>query len=168
MNCISRMKYIAFAALGMALLSSCLNSKRPELIGEVPSELKSDLVTQEGHIPYYFPEREEFGDLADGEYIGVLSGAFIDRGKVKLIVEKGIISDVQILKVTLWAPEVRKEHGLGEIQEGLPDQVIRRQSPHVDAVTGATGTTHVFKICVTRALWQAAGKTDPMEGYAPY
>lgn len=168
MNCLRRILCVALAAVGMMFLSSCLNNKRPELIGEVPPELWTDLVAQEGHIPYYFPERVEFGDLTDGEYIGVLSGAFIDRGKVQVTVEKGIVMDVKILNITLWAPEVRKEHRIGEIKVGLPEQVIQRQSPHVDAVTGATGTTHVFKICVTRALWQAAGKTDPMEGYSPY
>ncbi|MBN2051658.1 MAG: FMN-binding protein [Spirochaetales bacterium] len=168
MNMKIRMVYVTLAVVEMMLLSSCLINKQPELTGTIPPESMSELVYQEGHIPYYFPEMEEFGDLSDGEYVGILSGSFIDRGKVKVTVANGVITDVKILKVTLWAPDVRKEHRQGEIKEGLPEQVIERQSIDVDAVSGATGTTHVFKTCVTRALWQASGKPDPMESCSPY
>ncbi len=165
MNAIKKMTGIA---LVMMILFSCATNKQPELVGEVPPELEEKLVRQDEHIPYYFPERVEFGDLRDGTYLGKLSGEFIDRGKVNVTVENGVITDVKIEKITLWAPEVRKEHRKDEIDVGLPQQVIDRQSPMVDAVSGATGTTHVFKICVTRALWLAAGKVDPMEAYSPY
>lgn len=168
MNVKRRMMFFALAAAGAMFLASCVTSKQPELTGTVPPELMSELTHQEGHIPYYFPERTEFGDLSDGEYVGILSGSFIDSGKVKVTVENGTIAAVRILKVALWAPEVRKERRTDEVKVGLPAQVVERQSLDVDTVSGATGTSHVFKICVTRALWQSAGKTDPMEAYSPY
>lgn len=151
----------------VVLLSGCSGPK-PELIGDLPLELQEKLVAQEGHIPYYFPSREEFGSLTDGEYTGLLSGSMIDKGEVLLTVSDGEISDIEIVSITLWAPTVRKEKRVDEIYEGLPAEVLARQSPLVDSVTAATGTSHVFKICVTRALWQASEKDDPMADYAPY
>lgn len=150
----------------LVLVLGCANMK-PELVGSVPPELLVKLVRQEGHIPYYFPGTEELHGLNDGEYVGELSGGMIDSGKVKVVIADGRITDVEILKVMLWAPDVSKENR-EDVFEGLPAQVIEKQSPLVDAVSGATGTTHVFKICVARALWEASGKTDPMAMYSPY
>lgn len=148
------------------LLVSC--GPKAELVGSVPGELEGNLVSQEGHIPYYFPSGEELGDLKDGMYTGSLSGGMIDRGEVAVTIGSGRISDVEIIDITFMAPSVRREGRVDEVYAGLPEQVLENQSPQVDSVSGATGTTHVFKICVTRALWQAAGKSDPMEPYSPY
>ena len=163
----SKVFFMLVIGAGLVSIFGCANTK-PELVGTVPPELQKKLVSQEGHIPYYFPEIEEYFGLNDGEYIGVLSGGIIDSGKVKVVIANGRITEVEILKVMLWAPDVRKEKRENEIYIGLPAQVIKNQSPLVDAVSGATGTTHVFKICVTRALWKASGKTDPMLEYSPY
>lgn len=148
------------------LLASC--GAKPELVGSVPGELEGKLVYQEGHIPYYFPSVDEFGDLKDGTYTGSLSGGMIDRGEVSVTIDNGRISGVEIIDITFMAPSVRREGRTDEVYMGLPEQVLDSQSPLVDSVSGATGTTHVFKICVTRALWQASGKNDPMEPYSPY
>ncbi len=162
----SKVFFMLIIGAALAGIPGCA-SKKPELVGVVPPELKEKLVYQEEHIPYYFPGAEEFSDLRDGEYIGVLSGGMIDRGKVRVVIANGRITEVEILKVMLWAPDVPKENRK-DIFLGLPEQVILKQSPQVDAVSGATGTTHVFKICVTRALWEASGKPDPLEKYSPY
>lgn len=150
------------------MLFSCTSKGDPVLIGEPPEELREKLVYQSGHIPYYFPSREEFGDFTDGRYIGELNGGMIDSGKVAVTIQNGLIEDVEIIKITLWAPTVRSEGRLSEFYDGLPGQTIDHQSVRIDTVSAATGSSHVFKICLTRALWLASGKVDPMLEYSPY
>lgn len=149
-------------------LISCGNT--PELEGEIPQELNELLVHREGHLSYYFPSREVFGDLADGEYIGEISGGLsapLDKGRVKILVENNRIVDVEVLNVLL-SRHAGKDGNRDAIYYDLPLMAVERQSPLVDNVTGATGSTHVFKICLTRALWQASEDFDPMDLYAPY
>lgn len=153
--------------LFVTYLTSC-SSVKPELIGDVPSELKEKLVYAEGHLPYYFPELDEFGPLQDGVYVGELNGSLIDTGKVEVTIKNREISSVEIVDMKVMAPQVRKEKRIDEVFVGLPSQVLDKQSTSVDAVTAATGTTHVFKICVTRALWQASLLDDPLAPYSPY
>lgn len=150
------------------LVTNCSSKPEPFLIGDIPKELEEKLTYQEGHIPYYFPQIEVYGDLNDGSYIGELKGGLIDRGKVSVIIKNGKISDVKTINITIWAPKVRKEGRLSEFFEGLPNQVISKQTNNPDVVSAATGSTHVFKICVTRALWQASNFDDPMLDYSPY
>lgn len=151
-----------------ALIVSCSSKPEPFLIGDVPAELESKLTHKEGHIPYYFPTLNEFGELKDGHYIGKLNGGFIDKGKVSVTIKEGKISDVEIIDITFWAPKVREEGRVKEFTEGLPNQVINKQTVQADDVSGATGSSHVFKICVTRALWQASIYDDPMDDFSPY
>lgn len=153
--------------LVLSILLGCSN-KEPNLIGEVPSDLKEKLVYVEGHLPYYFPELSEFGTLRDGEYIGDLKGSMIDRGEVLVTIKNGRILSVKILNMKVFAPELRKENRMEDVFIGLPSEVVYKQSPHVDTVSSATGTTHVFKICVTRALWKSSMKDDPLESHSPY
>lgn len=152
----------------LLIFLGCANKTDPELVGVLPKELENKLVYQDKHIPYYFPAFEEFGNLKDGTYVGELNGSIIDSGKVSVQIKEGKILNVHIMDMKVMAPTVRKEGRISEIFKGLPLQVINNQTARVDAVSAATGTSHVFKICVTRALWQASGKEDPMLEYSPY
>lgn len=162
------MKQILSVAVLVFFISCSSNEPTPELVGNIPESLKNKLTHQEGHIPYYFPSREEFGPLSDGKFVGELNGSVIDSGKVLVEIKNGEIANVEILDMKVMAPKVRLEGRIDEIFKGLPTQTITKQTIQVDSVTAATGTSHVFKICVTRALWKASLKDDPMMEYSPY
>ncbi|MFC1650208.1 hypothetical protein ACFL2X_01420 [Candidatus Latescibacterota bacterium] len=116
--------------------------------------------------PYYFPERSDFGELNDGIFYGEVSLNPYDFARVKITVKNNRISDFKILdlKATWW---VRRKGLHLKIFYNLPTAFILAQSPHVDTVTGASGSCHSLKIAFTRALWNAAGKEDPMTEYLP-
>jgi uncharacterized protein with FMN-binding domain len=124
------------------------------------------LTEQEGHLTYYFPPREEFGNLADGTYYGRI-GCGDDVARVRITVQDNLITDSEILH--LMVSQHILQLGLKDDLLTLgPDRFLAAQSPQFDAITGATGSTHCLKICYTRALWKAAGKTDPMKECVPF
>ena len=124
-----------------------------------------ELTEQEGHIPYYFPGREAFGDLRDGEYTGKINCG-LDSGNIAIVVEDDTVMECEIIWL-LVSPQVYEEGPGEEILENGCDFILEAQSPQFDAVTGATGSSHALKISITRALWEAAGKEDPMAECVP-
>jgi len=88
------------------------------------------------------------GSYIDGIYEG--GHSFV---KVKVVVKGGNICDIEIL-----------EHGGGgekyaDMIKPLKDEVIRRQSTNVAAITGATVSSKNFKKAVDNALQKAAPMT---------
>ena len=130
---------------------------------DVPDDIT--LTEQPMHLSYYFPSREEFGTLQDGTYIGSIKSQ-LDSGEIKIVVKNNRIVDFTINNL-LMADYVTQKGLNDDVTNGMPQRFLEAQSPQVDAVTGATGSSHVLKICFTRALWQAAGKEDPMLQYLP-
>ncbi len=124
-----------------------------------------ELTEQEDHLTYYFPEREAFGGLSDGMYTGSIRCG-LDRGEVGIVVEDDMVTDCEIVSL-LVSQQIYDEGPGEEIMENGCDLIIDAQSPQFDAVSGATGSSHALKICLTRALWEAAGEADPMAECVP-
>ena len=150
----------AVMAAASVFLLSCGGTK---LTSEPPASL--DVTYQSHHVPYYFPSREELGTLKDGIYYGEVTLPS-DQGRVRIEVEDNQVIDVKILalKTSRW---IRMKGLHLDIYYTLPLRFIESQSPQVDAISGATGSSHVLKIAYARALYAAAGKQDPMIDYLP-
>lgn len=150
---------VVMAAVSIFLLS-CGGTK---LTSKPPSSL--DITYQSHHTPYYFPSREELGTLKDGIYYGEVSLPS-DHGRVRIEVEDNQVIDVKILdlKTSRW---IRMKGLHLDVYYTMPLRFIESQSPRVDAISGATGSSHVLKIAYARALYAAAGKKDPMLDYLP-
>ena len=114
--------------------------------------------------PYYFPSTEELGKLKDGTYFGEVSLPPYDYAKVKITVNDNAVKEFIILDVnaTWW---IRRKNSHLKIYEIIPNRFINAQSPHIDTITGATGSCRSLKIAFTSALWHASGKEDPMMKY---
>jgi uncharacterized protein with FMN-binding domain len=84
------------------------------------------------------------GELADGWWEGSAS-SFPNSARVRVAVEDGRVVDVVLL-----------EHGASWIghdaDEVIPTRIIEQQSTAVDAVTGATNSSHVIMNAVEQAL----------------
>ncbi len=103
--------------------------------------------------------------MHDGTYTGSVRCG-LDTGRVEILVEDNMITDCAIRNLLVS----RYVYDLGpgeEILEFGCDFILDAQSPQFDAVSGATGSSHALKICVTRALWEASDKEDPMTECVP-
>lgn len=80
--------------------------------------------------------------IADGVYSGSF-GDFLVSVKVNVTVKRHRIVEVKI---------VEQKCGPGYEALGTTDRIIKVQSPKVDAVTGASGSSMVIMIAVNRAL----------------
>ncbi len=94
------------------------------------------------------------GELADGFYEGEFS-SFPNIAHVLVVIEDGRIKDVELL-----------DHGgswIGHRADvDVPIRIIVQQSTSVDAVTGATNSSHVIMNAVEEALKKARGEIqDP-------
>jgi uncharacterized protein with FMN-binding domain len=153
---------IILAALVIAVVSlSAGCNYRLTCDPEVP-----ELTEQEGHLTYYFPSRAEFGNLSDGTYYGWITCGR-DVAKVKIIVQDNTVIDSEI-RYLMVSQYIRSQGLRDDLWTQVPERFIAAQSPQFDAVTGATGSSHLLKICYTRALWNAAGKEDPVKACVPF
>lgn len=82
----------------------------------------------------------------DGTYHGQGSNRF-GTVEVAVSIKSGKISSVDITRSTTHYPQSRIN--------GLPQQVIARQSAQIDAVTGATRSSEDFQMAIRDALVQA-------------
>lgn len=91
----------------------------------------------------------EAGTWKDGSYSETATGK---KGKfdVTVIIEDGKISDINI-----GSNNETPDKG-GVAIKTLPDEIIDRQSPNVDAVSGATITSDAIKDAVARCLERAS------------
>ena len=83
-----------------------------------------ELTEQEGHIPYYFPAREAFGNLQDGEYSGKIRCG-LDSGNVTIVVEEDTVTECEIIWL-LVSPQVYEDYNPlhGEPISGFPEPVL--------------------------------------------
>lgn len=86
----------------------------------------------------------------DGTYYGESEG-YYSIIKVSVTVKDGFIEEIQILDHE--EPEILSKI----VFEELPPRIIKRNSPQVDVITGATYTSRSFIEAVTNALIDAAG-----------
>ncbi|MBN1931887.1 MAG: FMN-binding protein [Desulfobacterales bacterium] len=86
--------------------------------------------------------------VSDGEYIGEFPFRQKYLYQVRVTVESGRITDIEVLENGTGNEYAEK--GLGVIQRILEDQ-----SPDVDAVSGATVTSKALMKCVEKALKKA-------------
>jgi len=101
------------------------------------------------HQPYNFIPDEKIADgLTDGVYNGAVDER-LDQAEVEVNISENRIADVKIVDVLAFG--WRKK----AIEESLPPQFITKQSLDIDAVSGATGSTHAVKIAVSKALEKA-------------
>jgi uncharacterized protein with FMN-binding domain len=85
--------------------------------------------------------------LRDGVYGGTGSGPYGDVSVSITVIDRRI-ADVQITGVTTFFS--------ADWIARLPAEVIRRQGPSIDAVSGATGSTAAFDAAVADALRRAS------------
>lgn len=87
------------------------------------------------------------GELTDGVYEGKAK-SFPNSARVRVTVLEGRIVDVELLR-----------HGASSIghraDEVIPALIVEKQSTKVDAVTGATNSSHVIMNAVEKALESA-------------
>lgn len=101
------------------------------------------------HMEYDFISNEQLQNLEDGVYTGKVKEG-LDNAEVTVTVEGGMITDVDIINILAFGWRE------APVREQLPPQVIAKQSvTDIDAVSGATGSTHAFKIATSMALEQA-------------
>jgi uncharacterized protein with FMN-binding domain len=86
--------------------------------------------------------------VPDGEYIGEFPFRQRYLYRVKVTVRSGRIADIEVLEN--GTENEHAEKGLGVIP-----RILRKQSPEVDAVSGATVTSKALMKCVEKALKKA-------------
>jgi len=87
-------------------------------------------------------------NVPDGEYIGEFPFRQRYLYRVKVTVKSGRIADIEVLEN--GTENEHAEKGLGVIP-----RILRKQSPEVDAVSGATVTSKALMKCVEKALKKA-------------
>jgi uncharacterized protein with FMN-binding domain len=87
--------------------------------------------------------------LRDGIYTGTGSGPY-GGVSVSITVTDRRIADVQITAVTTFFS--------ADWIARLPAEVVRRQRPSIDVVSGATGSTAAFETAVANALRHASAR----------
>ena len=80
--------------------------------------------------------------VADGVYTGSFSD-FLVAAKVQVTVKRHRITEIKL---------VDQRCGPGYEAVGTTDRILKAQSPKVDAVTGASGSSKTIMIAVYRAL----------------
>jgi uncharacterized protein with FMN-binding domain len=86
--------------------------------------------------------------VPDGEYTGEFPFRQRYLYRVKVTVKSGRIADIEVL-------ENGTENEYAEKGLGVIPRILRKQSPKVDAVSGATVTSKALMKCVEKALKKA-------------
>jgi uncharacterized protein with FMN-binding domain len=86
--------------------------------------------------------------LADGSYTGTF-GDFLVTARVRVRVAGGRITAVEVLD---------QHAGPGYEAKEIPARIVAAQSPNVDVVTGATGSSRCLMAAVHRALSSPSDK----------
>lgn len=89
--------------------------------------------------------------LTDGTYEGQASHG-PNSAKVVVTIVNQTIETIEVVKNEAWK-------GKKAVPE-IPDRIIARQSTRVDAVSGATNSSHVLMNAVENALKKAYKKSD--------
>ena len=91
----------------------------------------------------------EAGSLKDGTYTGTADG-YMPSLTVEVVVKNGVIGDIRIVKhqeTMRWFNAVVKV---------IPDRIMKAQGTNIDAVAGATSSSHGIMSAVEAALRNAA------------
>lgn len=88
-------------------------------------------------------------NIQDGEYIGSFSYSGFEY-KIKTIVQGQRIIDIQILQ--------NRDTKHAKSAEGVIPEIIKKQSPNVDAISGATTTSKALMKAVENSLRSSVSK----------
>lgn len=88
-------------------------------------------------------------EFQDGSYVG--HSKHIDEATVGVIIENKRIKEVKLIKFGA-SPFGKKA------KDSIPQRIIEKQSPYVDAVTGATEGSNVIMNATANALKKANDK----------
>ena len=89
--------------------------------------------------------------IPDGVYVGT-AGSWLNQADVRVTVRGGVMTD--ILLTRHWASWIGRK-----AEPVVPKRIIEKQSPDVDAVTGATSSSRVIMHAVYNALEQGVRKS---------
>lgn len=81
--------------------------------------------------------------LKDGTFEGEFSGG-PNKAKVRVTIENQKITKVEVLEHDAWKGK--------KAVPTVPDRIVQKQSTSVDAVTGATNSSHVIMNAVQKAI----------------
>jgi len=88
----------------------------------------------------------------DGVYRGVSRISVYGQAIVEVTIAEGKITDIEFLRIPDWYP--------GRVKKELESEIVKKQSPRVDAVTGATLSSELIVEAVSAALKKAGGSGD--------
>ncbi len=91
----------------------------------------------------------------DGTFPGVSSESRFGQVRLAVVIEEGKITDIQYERIPDWEPE--------RVKNQMRERIIEKQSPEVDAVSGATVSSKLVSEAVGDALEKAAGDNPPPE-----
>ena len=114
------------AAIGAILLIIVLS---------MSAKMENELI----NLKYY---EMDLDNLEDGTYQGRAETTFVT---VEVVVA---VSDHKISRIDI----LKHDNGFGKKAEGIVDDMIKRNTYDVDAISGATSSSHVIKSAVSEAL----------------
>lgn len=88
-------------------------------------------------------------ELADGTYTG--NYKHTNTAEVKLVIKNHTISELKLIKLDA-TPYGKKA------KDSIPQRILEKQSPYVDAVSGATEASNVIINATVNALKKAINK----------
>ncbi len=97
---------------------------------------------------YVLISAEEIRRVPDGVYVGEIREK-LDNAKVEVTISNGTITAFEILEVLAY--DWREE----PVKAEIPARILEAQSLDIDAVTGATGSTHAVLVAASEALYPA-------------
>lgn len=90
---------------------------------------------------------------------GVSSRSPFGQVKLEVVIEEGKIADIQYQQVPDWDSQ--------KVKTEMREKIIEKQSPRVDAVTGATVSSNLISEAVEDALKKAVPPAAPPEAASP-
>ncbi len=87
--------------------------------------------------------------MKDGTFEGEFSGG-PNKAKVRVTIENQQITKVEILEHDAWRGK--------KAVPTIPDRIVKKQSTSVDAVTGATNSSHVIMNAVQKVIEKSYSK----------
>ncbi len=100
-----------------------------------------------------FPAPGRAETYRDGTFPGVSSESRFGQVRLAVVIEEGKITDIQYEQVPDWDPE--------KVKNQMRERIIEKQSPRVDAVSGATASSGLVSEAVEDALEKAADNPAP-------
>lgn len=94
----------------------------------------------------------QYDKLIDGIYEGSFKGG-LNSANVKVTIKDQKIVHIEIIKHDAWKGK--------KAEPIIPKRIIEKQSTNVDAVTGATNSSHVIMNAVQKAVEKAYAANKP-------